>query len=117
MSIIKDFKNLGRLAVLGAAVVAAVPLTAAPSPAQAQRWHGYHGGYGWHGGHGWRGGYWRHRDNGSGIALGLIGGALAGAAIASAANPYGYYYPYYSYSYPYPYSYGYTYPYYYGYGY
>jgi hypothetical protein len=128
MSIIKGFRNFGRTAALGAAVLAAASLTVAPGSAYAQHhrggpgghpgqnWHGGHGGPGWQGGH-WRGGHWRgghHRhgwSGGEGVALGLLGGALAGAAIAGAANQY--YYPYYSY----PYSYSYAYPYYYGYGY
>ncbi|MGD9617604.1 MAG: hypothetical protein AB7H90_07455 [Alphaproteobacteria bacterium] len=118
MSIIKNFGTSGRTAVLGAAVLAAASLTLAPGSAYAQ----HRGGHGWHGGH-WRGGdhwrgnhHWRghHRHGwrgGDAAALGLLGGALAGAAIAGAANQY----PYYGYSYPY--SYGYAYPYYYGYGY
>jgi hypothetical protein len=73
---------------------------------KGDNWKGRYarGGRNWDRGQSWRGGY--RRDNGAGIALGLIGGALAGAAIASAAQPY-----YYSYSYP---AYGYAYP---GYGY
>lgn len=49
---------------VAAALFAAVSLTAAPITAHA-------------------------RDNGAGIALGVIGGAVAGAAIASTANAYG----------------------------
>lgn len=77
----------------GAAVIS-MGLSAAV-PAQARDWHR---GHYWHGYH--------HRNNGAAIALGVIGGALAGAAVAS-GYPY-----YYSYSYPYSYpAYGYYYPY------
>ena len=106
-----------------AAIVAAVSFSAAPGTAYAQRAHdgGHRGGGGWHsgGGGGWHGGgHWGgHRGGGwggAGIGLGILGGALAGAAIASAANPYYYGYPY-SYGYPYAYDYGYPYdPYSYG---
>ena len=47
--------------------------------------------------------------NGAGIALGVLGGTLAGAAIAS-AQPYYYSYSYPAYGYAYP-GYGYYYPY------
>jgi hypothetical protein len=97
-------KRLGR-GVLAIALIAATALTA-PSSALARHGH----------------------SNGAGIALGIIGGIVAGAAIASAATPGyyyappAYYYPYapqaysaapgYYYSQPQPY-YG-SYPYYYG---
>ena len=87
--------------LLAGAAIVAMSLNALP--AQARDWHHGHGGRHWNS-HYWYGGH--HRGNGAGIALGLLGGALAGAAIASAAQPY-----YYSYSYP---TYGYSYP---GYGY
>ena len=50
------------------------------------------------------------------MALGLLGGAVAGAAIASAANPYNYLLLR-TYSLFVPVLYSYAYPYYYGYGY
>jgi hypothetical protein len=57
----------------------------APTTAQARDWH-----------RGWRGEEWReHHDNrGPAIAFGIIGGILAGAAIASAPPyaPPAYYY-------------------------
>lgn len=123
---IKNFGNLARTAALGAAVVAAAGLTATPGSAQAQHrgdhhWRGHHGGHGdhwhrhphrhgdrWHQRHHHRHGHWHHRHHGwrggDAAALGLLGGALAGAAIASA-------HPYYWHHYPY----GYAYPYYYWY--
>jgi hypothetical protein len=105
---IKDFaKKSGRGIAVAAALLGAVSLTAAPGAAYARDHGGWRGGGGWHHHHG---------GGGAGIALGLLGGALAGAAIANS-----YSYPYYGYSYPY---YGYSYPYYgggyypyYGYGY
>jgi hypothetical protein len=106
MSLIETAKKTGRGVAVAAALVAVGSLTIAPTAAYADHWrHGKH----WRGHHG-HGGHWhRHRHhNGAAIALGLLGGALAGAAIASAANPY-YYYPY-SYSYYSPY-YGYYYRY------
>src|SRR5262249_62276972 len=100
-------KKTGRSLAVLAAVAGTLSLTAAPSVAYARDWHG-----GWGG---WHGGYYRH--NGGAVALGILGGALAGAAIAGATNPYYYSYPYpYSYAYPYGYSYPYYgYPYSYGY--
>ena len=102
-------RTLGTL--LASAAVIAMGLN--PVPAQARDGHHGHGGRHWNGHH-WNGGYaWRgghHRNNGAGIALGVLGGALAGAAIASAAQPdyYSYSYPTYGYAYP---GYGYYYPY------
>jgi hypothetical protein len=107
-------KTVGRLA-LAAAVAGMASLTAAPGDAFARdgrHWRGHHG---HHGQHHWRGHHrhhsqhWRghHRHRGPDVALGLLGGALAGAAIAAATNPYyaypnAYgYYPYYNYYYPY----------------
>ncbi len=63
-----------------------------PATAEAHRWH-----LGWH--RAWRGEEWRERhDRGAAIALGVIGGILAGAAIASthayAPPPYYYGAPY-----------------------
>jgi len=52
------------------AIIAVVSLTAAPMSAHAR-------------GHG-------------NIALGVVGGVVVGAALASAVNPYGYGYPYYA---------------------
>jgi hypothetical protein len=100
MTFIDIAKKTGRGLALTATVVSALSLGTAPA-SYARNWHGGGGGGGhWGGGH--RGG------GGAGIALGLLGGALAGAAIASAANPYYYNNPYpYSYSYPYNYGYGY----------
>jgi hypothetical protein len=104
-------RTLGTL--LAATAVFGMGLSAVPAEArdgrrghhgyykhQGKHWHGRHHGKRWHGRH--------HRRTHPGVALGVLGGALAGAAIASAAYPY-YYYPY-SYSYSYPY-YGYYYPY------
>ena len=48
----------------------------APATAQARDWD-----------RGWRGGEWRDHDHGAAIALGVIGGILTAAAIAS-AQPY-----------------------------
>ena len=96
MGFIDIAKKTGRGLAASAAILAAVSLTAAPSAAYARDWHG--GGH-WGGGH-W-GGYRHHGGGGAGIALGILGGALAAGAIASATSPY--YYPY-SYSYGYPYS-------------
>lgn len=102
-------KKTGRGLALSAALIGAVSLAAAPA-AQAREWHGgghWHGG-GWHHGGGW---------GGAAVGFGLLGGALAGAAIASSPYYYGYSYPYYGYGYgsSYPY-YGYSpYGYYYGY--
>jgi hypothetical protein len=90
----------GRGLALSAAIIGAVSLAAAPA-AQAREWHG--------GGH-WHGGGWHHHGGGWGgaaVGLGLLGGALAGAAIASSPYYYGYSYPYYGYGYGYPYYYGY----------
>jgi hypothetical protein len=94
----------GRAAGLTAALLAAVSLTLVPSEAYAKKRH-----------HHWQGHGHHHRGggNGAGIALGLLGGALAGAAIASGSS---YYRPYSSYPYSYGYS-GYSYPYYGYYGY
>ena len=83
-------KKTGRALALTSALVAAVSLSTVPTGAYA---HGWHDGGRWQGGHHWGGG------RGAAIGLGILGGALAGAAIASS--------PYY-----YPYSYGYGYPYY-----
>jgi hypothetical protein len=96
-------------------------------------WHGSRWAGGWQGGTagGWHGagpgrhGTWHGHSGwyGPGWGWGLLGGALTGAAIAGAANPYyypyydyyqypyGYTYPSYSYTYPYSYSYPYSYPY------
>ena len=90
-----------RAAGLTAALLAAVSLTAVPTAAHAKKWR--------HHGHQWQG-HHRHGGNGAAIALGVLGGALTGAAIASGSS---YYRPYYSH----PYSYGYSYPYYGYYGY
>ncbi len=87
-------RKTGRALALTSALVAAASLSVVPSSAYARGWHGGS----WHGG-GW------HR--GPGIGLGILGGALVGAAIASSTYPYYYGYPYYSYGYGYPYySYG-----------
>ena len=126
MGFIEITKKTGRALAVTAAIVAAVSLSIGPSPAYAQHrggggWHG--GGGGWHGGGGWRGG-WGHRGGGwggAGIGFGILGGALAGAAIANSYYGYGYPYDYYG-GYGYPYDYyggyggGYS-PYGYGYGY
>jgi BA14K-like protein len=58
----------------------------AMAPAQAQHWHGGHGG--WHGG-GWRGGGW------GGAAAGFAAGAIVGSAVGAG----GYYYGPYGYGY------------------
>src|SRR5437773_1535163 len=109
MAFIELAKKIGRALAVTAAIVAAVSFTAAPSTAYAQRGHGgggggwHGGGGGWHGGGGgwrgggggwrgggggWRGGGW----GGAGIGFGILGGALAGAAIA--ISYYGYPYSY-----------------------
>ena len=91
-------KQIGRRLAIAAGLVAAVSLGVAPNAAYARGWHGGGGHWGHHGG-----GHW-----GGGVALGILGGALAGAAIASGypyycGYPYAYYgYPYYGYPYPYP---------------
>ena len=98
MTFVDLAKKTGRGLALSAALVGAVSLAAAPA-AQARDWHGgghWHGG-GWHHGGGW---------GGAAVGLGLLGGALAGAAIASSPYYYGYSYPYYGYGYGYsPYGY------------
>jgi hypothetical protein len=88
----KKMKRAGTL--LAAAAVLGMSLSVVPAQA-----------HDWHRGAGWGGGWHRHHNNGAAIAFGLIGGALAGAAIASANHAYAYPYGY-SYSYPY-YGYGY----------
>lgn len=105
-----------KMATLTAAILVAVSFSTVPTDAFARdgrHWRGHnhhrHAGH-----HHWRGHHrhaghhhWRGHHHGGRVALGVLGGAVAGAAIASAANPY--YYPYaYSYSYP---AYGYYYPY------
>jgi hypothetical protein len=59
----------GRKLAVAGAVVAALSLGTAPQTAEA-------------------------RDHGAGIALGVVGGVVAGAALAGAANAYNPYYPY-----------------------
>jgi hypothetical protein len=90
-------KSAIALAALG--LLSAVTAVA-PATAEAHPWH-----------RGWRGGDWGehyNHDRGPAIALGVIGGILAGAAIASApayAPPPAYYYPptyYYGAPYGYP---------------
>src|ERR1051325_2721067 len=99
MNIVKGFRNSGRIAALGAAVLATVELTAAPGSAYAQHpgnhggggfhgnggFHGgggFHGNPGWHGGNGWHGGghghggYYGGGWGGGGVALGVLGGAV-----------------------------------------
>lgn len=111
MSFFELTKRGGRVLALSAGIAAAASLGLAPGVAQARHDGGGHGG--WQGGGGWHGGgHWGHRG-GWGIGLGLLGGAVAGAAIANSYPYYGYY------GYPYDYYYGGGYgPYYpYGYGY
>ena len=79
----------GRRLAMVVAVVAVASFTAAPGTAYARDWHGHHHG-------GWGGGA---------VALGVLGGALAGAGVASAPPYYNPYNPYYAYSAPYSYSY------------
>src|SRR5438552_679028 len=115
MTSIATSKNTGRRLAISAALLAAVSFAVAPGTAYAQHrggggthsgsWSGHSGN--WHGGS-WRGG-WHGRGWGWGWPV--VGGLVAGAAIASAAYPYYYGYPYSYYGYPYPY-YGYGYPYY-----
>ena len=106
-------------AILSAASVTAVPTEAVardgwrdhgrggPPGHAGHQWRGDHG----RGGHHWRGHHGHHRGgDGAGVALGLLGGALAGAALSNAYN-----YNYYNYAYPYGYSYSYPYYGYYGY--
>ena len=97
MRVVELAKKTGRSLVMSAALLGALSLAAAPA-AQARDWHG--GGGHWHGG----GGHWHHGGFGGGVGLGLLGGALAGAAIASSPYYYGYSYPYYGYGYA-PYGY------------
>ena len=59
----------------GVAVSTSAPADAAPPPV----WH--HGGY--YGGH-WRGGWW-----GPAVGLGILGGVIAGAAVANSGPYYG----------------------------
>ena len=69
---------------------------AAPAPAEAHGWD-----------RGWRGEEWReHRNSGAAVAFGIIGGILAGAAIASAHEygPSAYYPPAAAYYAPYGYA-------------
>jgi hypothetical protein len=80
-----QLKKTGRALALTTALVAAASLSAVPSAAYARGWHG--SGH-WHGGGRWAG---------PAVGLGILGGALAGAAIASSPYYYGYGYPYYSY--------------------
>src|SRR5688572_31363630 len=94
----RDTEEMMRLLGTLLTTAAVVSMTVGVVPAEARDWkrghhkHGYYK-HGSHYGHHWRRGHHRHhRNNGAGIALGLLGGALAGAAIASATNPY--YYPY-----------------------
>lgn len=72
MAIITVAKQTGRGLAIATALVVALSVTASPNPAVA-------------------------RDNGAAIGLGILGGAVAGAAIASTVNPYppapAYYYP------------------------
>ena len=60
----------------------------APAPAEAHGWDHARD-------HDWRGGEWReHHDRGAAIALGIIGGIMTSAAIASQGYaPPAYYYP------------------------
>jgi hypothetical protein len=94
-------KVMRKTAITFTAIALAGALAVAPAVAQARDW-GHRGGWG----HEWR----DHDDAGAAIGLGILGGILAGAAIASSqayAPPVYYYQPpaYYS-------SYGYA-----GYGY
>lgn len=61
----------------------------APVQAEAHSWHGARGN--WHG--------WHRHNNGAAIGLGILGGILAGAAVASSHYyaPYGYGYGWYGY--------------------
>lgn len=110
-------RRLSRSLAVGA-VALTLAVGAAPGIAQARDWHG---GGDWHHGGGHRHGGWHHGGAGLGIGLGILGGALAGAAIANSYNHpyYGYTNPYYGYTSPYNGYYGGGYsPYYpYGYGY
>jgi len=74
MPMIHVAQQCGRGLAVSAALVMALSVTALPKPACA-------------------------RDNGAAIGLGILGGAVAGAAIASTANPY-YYAPAPTYYYP-----------------
>src|SRR5579872_743182 len=67
MSFLEIAQKSGRTLAVTAAVVAAVSLTAAPGTAYAEHGHG--------------------GDRG-GVALRILGGAVAGAVIAGAASPY-----------------------------
>lgn len=84
---------ISKLAMTAAAVGTAFVLAAAP--AQAQHWHGHHGG-------------WHH---GGGIGAGIAGfaaGALIGGAVAAGSGPYYGYGPDYGYDYGPDYGYDYA---------
>lgn len=66
-------------AVAALALSAGVVSMSAPAEAQGRVWH--NGGY--YGGH-WRGGWW-----GPAVGLGIVGGLVAGAAIANSGPYYG----------------------------
>jgi hypothetical protein len=87
MGFIEIAKKTGRGLALSAALLAAGSLAAIPGTAYARDWHG--------------GGHWGHHHGGPGpgLVLGLLAGGFAGAAIASAANPYNYNYGYPAYGY------------------
>jgi len=81
-----NWKRTAFAAVAALTIGAGVAVsTTAPAAAQEMwRHHGYYGGGGWHGG-GWHhGGGW-----GPAIGLGILGGAIAGAAIANSGPYYG----------------------------
>jgi hypothetical protein len=88
MGFIEIAKKTGRGLALSAALLAAGSLAAIPGTAYARDWHG-------------GGGHWGHHHGGPGpgLVLGLLAGGFAGAAIASAANPYNYNYGYPAYGY------------------
>ena len=79
-----NLKRTALAAVAALALGAGVAVsTSAPADAQ-QIWRPHNGG-GWHGGGGhWHGGGW-----GPAVGLGILGGAIAGAAIADSGPYYG----------------------------
>ena len=79
--------NLKRtaLAAVAALALGACVAVSTSAPADAQQIWRPHNGGGWHGGGGhWHGGGW-----GPAVGLGILGGAIAGAAIANSGPYYG----------------------------
>jgi hypothetical protein len=80
-----SFKRTAIAAVAALALAAGVAVsTTAPAEASGVWQHGYSGGHYYGGGGYWRGGGW-----GPVVGLGILGGAIAGAAIANSGPYYG----------------------------